>query len=160
MTFQIAKRRFYIKTVKTVSPFFLNRNHRFYIELVRVQNDWRELYTSAFTYNLLISVNIYIEIVNEISILQDKFQLLFIGDSTNRGMMYELMETLNTSLTSWDKTHNIKRYEMLNQRRTVTSFSYYPQFWLPVQERPVFDKSLYRLIKRYCTLFNWCVYSS
>ncbi len=36
------------------------------------------------------------------------FQILFIGDSTNRGMMHYVMEQVNDSLTEWDKTHHIK----------------------------------------------------
>ncbi|XP_072025253.1 LOW QUALITY PROTEIN: cadherin-like and PC-esterase domain-containing protein 1 [Amphiura filiformis] len=73
--------------------------------------------------------------------------LLFIGDSTNRGIMYYIMEQLNGTLTEWDKTHNIKVYSNLNNNQTSVSFAYYPQFWLPAGERPVFDKALYELLK-------------
>lgn len=74
------------------------------------------------------------------------FQLLFIGDSTNRGMMHYIMEQLNGSLSACDKTHHIRVYSSLNQGHTTLSFAYYPQFWLAAPERPVFDKTLYQLL--------------
>ena len=76
------------------------------------------------------------------------FQILFIGDSTNRGIMHYVMEQANDSLTEWDKTHNIKIYNNINHEQTTVSFAYYPQFWLPANQRPVFDKALYQLIKK------------
>lgn len=76
------------------------------------------------------------------------FQLLFIGDSTNRGMMHYLIERLNGTLSEWDKTHDIRLYDNINNKRTMVSFAYYPQFWLPTNQRPVFDKALYQLIQR------------
>ncbi|UYV69691.1 CPED1 [Cordylochernes scorpioides] len=81
-------------------------------------------------------------------------KLLFVGDSTNRGMMHYLMERLNGSLTSSDKTHHIRLYPDLNRGRTFIGFSYYPQFWLPTNQRPVFDKALYQLIQRSRPLAN------
>ena len=80
------------------------------------------------------------------------FQVLFIGDSTNRGIMHYLMEELNGTLTEWDKTHHIKLYTNINHNHTSISFAYYPQFWLPAAQRPVFDKTLYKLIRRYVKL--------
>ncbi len=58
------------------------------------------------------------------------------------------MEQANDSLTEWDKTHNIKVYNNLNGEQTSMSFVYYPQFWLPANQRPVFDKALYQLIQK------------
>ncbi|KAI8483518.1 Cadherin-like and PC-esterase [Branchiostoma belcheri] len=81
-------------------------------------------------------------------------KVLFIGDSTNRGMMYYLMEQVNGTLTEWDKTHNIKVYDNLNNNRTSVSFAYYPQFWLQANHRPVFDKALYQLMRRSLPLTN------
>lgn len=63
-------------------------------------------------------------------------------------MMHYLMEQANDSLTEWDKTHNIKVYTNLNMDQTSVSFAYYPQFWLPANQRPVFDKALYQLLKK------------
>ncbi|XP_041457826.1 cadherin-like and PC-esterase domain-containing protein 1 isoform X1 [Lytechinus variegatus] len=74
-------------------------------------------------------------------------KLLFIGDSTNRGIMYYLMERMNSSLYQWDKTHDTKLYTDLNDKQTSASFSYYPQFWLPVNERPVFEKTFNHLLR-------------
>ena len=74
--------------------------------------------------------------------------MLFIGDSTNRGMMHYLMEQINDTLTEWDKTHDIKVYLNLNEQRTSVSFTYYPQFWLPTSQRPMFDTALYQLLKQ------------
>ncbi|KAH9381218.1 hypothetical protein HPB48_019859 [Haemaphysalis longicornis] len=75
-------------------------------------------------------------------------KLLFIGDSTNRGMMHYVMERLNGSLQHWDKTHDLRLYANLNRGETSVAFAYYPQFWLPTSQRPVFDKALYQLIER------------
>ncbi|XP_013411217.1 cadherin-like and PC-esterase domain-containing protein 1 [Lingula anatina] len=77
-----------------------------------------------------------------------KKKLMFIGDSTNRGMMHYIMEQINGSLSEWDKTHNIKVYSNINNNSTMVSFAYYPQFWLPTARRPVFEKALYQLFKR------------
>ncbi|XP_071784213.1 cadherin-like and PC-esterase domain-containing protein 1 [Asterias amurensis] len=81
-------------------------------------------------------------------------KILFIGDSTNRGIMYYLMEKLNGTLTEWDKTHDIKVYKNLNNNQTTVSFAYYPQFWLTASDRPVFDKALYQLIRQSMPLEN------
>lgn len=84
-------------------------------------------------------------------------QVLFIGDSTNRGMMYYLMERVNTTLEDWDKAHDTIIYHNLNQGRTIASYSYYPQFWLPKAQRPTFQRALEQLIERY-SMRVWCVY--
>lgn len=81
-------------------------------------------------------------------------KLLFIGDSTNRGMMHYLMERVNGSLMEWDKTHDIRIVSNLNEGKTSVAFAYYPQFWLPSDQRPVFDKALYQLIQRSRPLDN------
>ncbi|XP_070558831.1 cadherin-like and PC-esterase domain-containing protein 1 [Ptychodera flava] len=81
-------------------------------------------------------------------------KVLFIGDSTNRGMMYYLMEQVNGTLMQWDKTHNIKVYTNVNNNQTLVSFAYYPQFWLPANQRPVFDKALYQLLRKTLPLEN------
>ncbi|CAH3035947.1 unnamed protein product [Porites lobata] len=82
-------------------------------------------------------------------------KILFVGDSTNRGIMYYLMEKLNGSLRKWEKTHTMKIYsDELNGRRTSVSFAYYPQFWLAENKRPVFVKALYQLIARFLPLEN------
>lgn len=82
-------------------------------------------------------------------------KILFVGDSTNRGIMYYLMEKLNGSLRKWEKTHSMKIYsDELNGGRTSVSFAYYPQFWLPENKRPVFVKALYQLIARFLPLQN------
>lgn len=75
-------------------------------------------------------------------------QVLFIGDSTNRGMMYYLMERVNTTLEDWDKAHDTIVYHNLNQGRTIVSYSYYPQFWLPKSQRPTFQRALQQLLER------------
>lgn len=62
--------------------------------------------------------------------------------------MHYLIEKLNGTLTEWDKTHDIRLYHNVNNQSTMVSFAYYPQFWLPTNQRPVFDKALYQLIQR------------
>lgn len=74
-------------------------------------------------------------------------KVLFIGDSTNRGIMHYILEKINGSLSEWDKTHNLKLYKSINSNHTDLSFSYYPQFWLPNNHRPAFDKAIFQLIK-------------
>lgn len=74
-------------------------------------------------------------------------KVLFIGDSTNRGIMHYILEKINGSLSEWDKTHNLKLYKSINGNHTDLSFSYYPQFWLPTNHRPAFDKAIFQLIK-------------
>ncbi|XP_052410955.1 cadherin-like and PC-esterase domain-containing protein 1 isoform X2 [Carassius gibelio] len=81
-------------------------------------------------------------------------RVLFIGDSTNRGMMYYLMERVNTTLEDWDKAHDTIVYHNLNQGRTIVSYSYYPQFWLPKAQRPTFQRALQQLLERSQPLEN------
>ncbi|UYV65347.1 CPED1 [Cordylochernes scorpioides] len=75
-----------------------------------------------------------------------KVIILFLGDSTNRGMMHYVMERMNGSLRAWDKTHGLRVWRDLNAGRTVVAFAYYPRFWLP--RRPLLDKTLYQLVRR------------
>eukprot|EP00062_Callorhinchus_milii_P019195 gi/632973461/ref/XP_007903166.1/ PREDICTED: cadherin-like and PC-esterase domain-containing protein 1 isoform X2 [Callorhinchus milii] len=79
---------------------------------------------------------------------------LFIGDSTNRGMMYYLMEKVNETLLEWDKAHDMKFYYNLNGGKTFASYVYYPQFWLSLDRRPTFEKALEHLIDRSRPLEN------
>ncbi|KAK7493631.1 hypothetical protein BaRGS_00015143 [Batillaria attramentaria] len=81
-------------------------------------------------------------------------KVLFIGDSTNRGILHYLLQRVNGSLQVWDKTHHLRVYPALNNNSTLFSFAYYPQFWLPAQHRPVFDKALYQLIRKTLPLDN------
>ncbi|XP_030633124.1 cadherin-like and PC-esterase domain-containing protein 1 [Chanos chanos] len=85
--------------------------------------------------------------------MMDK-KVLFIGDSTNRGMMYYLMERVNTTLEDWDKAHDTIIYHNLNQGRTLISYTYYPQFWLHRTQRPTFERALLELIERSRPLEN------
>ncbi|XP_062861259.1 cadherin-like and PC-esterase domain-containing protein 1 [Trichomycterus rosablanca] len=85
--------------------------------------------------------------------MMDK-KVLFIGDSTNRGMMYYLMERVNTTLEYWDKAHDVIQYDSLNHGRTLISYSYYPQFWLHRSQRPTFQQALEQLIQRSRPLEN------
>ncbi|XP_077329458.1 cadherin-like and PC-esterase domain-containing protein 1 [Lithobates pipiens] len=81
-------------------------------------------------------------------------KILFIGDSTNRGMMYYLMERINGSLQEWQKTHSIKLFDNINYGKTNISYSYYPQFWIDVKQRPIFEEALEQLIERSHPLKN------
>ncbi|GCB75540.1 hypothetical protein scyTo_0020369 [Scyliorhinus torazame] len=81
-------------------------------------------------------------------------RVLFIGDSTNRGMMYYLMEEVNETLQEWDKAHDTKFYSNLNGGKTITSYAYYPQFWLSLNQRPTFERTLEQLIQRSQPLEN------
>ncbi|GFO27706.1 cadherin-like and pc-esterase domain-containing protein 1 [Plakobranchus ocellatus] len=79
-------------------------------------------------------------------------QVLFIGDSTNRGIMNYITKRLNETLLEWDKTHTVRVYSGLNQGRTVFGFAYYPQFWLNADQRPPFDVAFAKLRDRSKTL--------
>ncbi|XP_072509006.1 cadherin-like and PC-esterase domain-containing protein 1 isoform X2 [Notamacropus eugenii] len=81
-------------------------------------------------------------------------KILFIGDSTNRGIMYYLIERLNETLQEWQKVHSIKSYYNVNNGRTFISYSYYPQFWIGVSQRPTFEKALEQLLQRSHPLEN------
>jgi len=81
------------------------------------------------------------------------WQILFIGDSTNRGIAHYVTERLNGSLTEWDRTHDTRVYGNINAGRTVVSYAYYPQFWVAPDRRPLFEASFLQLLKTYV---NWC----
>ncbi|KAM6302133.1 cadherin-like and PC-esterase domain-containing protein 1 [Podargus strigoides] len=81
-------------------------------------------------------------------------RILFIGDSTNRGMMYYLIERVNKTLQEWQKTHDVKSYHNINEGKTFISYSYYPQFWMNANQRPTFEKALEQLLQRSRPLEN------
>ncbi|XP_010168041.2 cadherin-like and PC-esterase domain-containing protein 1, partial [Antrostomus carolinensis] len=81
-------------------------------------------------------------------------RILFIGDSTNRGMMYYLIERANKTLQEWQKTHDVKCYHNINEGKTFISYSYYPQFWMNANQRPTFEKALEQLLQRSRPLEN------
>ncbi|NXM72821.1 CPED1 protein, partial [Serilophus lunatus] len=81
-------------------------------------------------------------------------RILFIGDSTNRGMMYYLIERVNKTLQEWQKTHDVKCYHNINEGKTFISYSYYPQFWMNANRRPTFEKALEQLLQRSRPLEN------
>ncbi|XP_056281232.1 cadherin-like and PC-esterase domain-containing protein 1 [Pseudoliparis swirei] len=81
-------------------------------------------------------------------------KVLFLGDSTNRGMMFFLVERLNSSLGVWVRAHDTLVYRDLNRGRTLVSYSYYPQFWLDQDQRPTFKQALLQLIDRSRPLVN------
>ncbi|XP_028307411.1 cadherin-like and PC-esterase domain-containing protein 1 isoform X2 [Gouania willdenowi] len=85
--------------------------------------------------------------------LRDR-KVLFIGDSTNRGMMYFLMERLNSSLEDWSKVHHTLVHRNLNGGRSLVSYSYHPQFWLEKERRPTFRQALLKLLHRSFPLEN------
>ncbi|XP_077791990.1 cadherin-like and PC-esterase domain-containing protein 1 isoform X3 [Podarcis muralis] len=81
-------------------------------------------------------------------------KVLFIGDSTNRGMMYYLIERVNETLQEWQKAHDMKFYHNVNNGDTFISYSYYPQFWIDVRQRPTFEEALEQLLLRSQPLEN------
>lgn len=70
------------------------------------------------------------------------------GDSTNRGVMYYIMEKINDTLQRWHKSHDLDLYEDLNGGRTSAGFSYYPKYWLATDVRPTLEDSLLKLVNR------------
>ncbi|XP_008062070.1 cadherin-like and PC-esterase domain-containing protein 1 [Carlito syrichta] len=81
-------------------------------------------------------------------------KIIFIGDSTNRGIMYYLIERLNETLQEWQKVHGTKFYHNVNGGKTLISYSYYPQFWISASLRPTFEKALEHLLQRSRPLEN------
>uniref|UniRef100_A0A8C3T9B2 Cadherin like and PC-esterase domain containing 1 n=1 Tax=Chelydra serpentina TaxID=8475 RepID=A0A8C3T9B2_CHESE len=81
-------------------------------------------------------------------------KVLFIGDSTNRGIMYYLIERVNETLQEWQKAHDVKIYHNINDGKTFISYSYYPQFWININHRPTFEKALEQLLQRSHPLEN------
>lgn len=81
-------------------------------------------------------------------------KILFIGDSTNRGIMYYLIERVNETLQEWQKVHGTKLYHNVNSGKTLISYSYYPQFWISPSLRPTFEKALEHLLQRSRPLEN------
>ncbi|XP_058153260.1 cadherin-like and PC-esterase domain-containing protein 1 isoform X3 [Dasypus novemcinctus] len=81
-------------------------------------------------------------------------KILFIGDSTNRGIMYYLIERLNETLQEWQKVHGTKFYHNVNGGKTLIGYSYYPQFWISPSLRPTFEKALEHLLQRSHPLEN------
>ncbi|XP_075456054.1 cadherin-like and PC-esterase domain-containing protein 1 isoform X2 [Ascaphus truei] len=81
-------------------------------------------------------------------------KILFIGDSTNRGIMYYLIERVNETLQQWQKCHAMKFYNNVNNGKTFISYSYYPQFWIDASKRPSFENALEQLIERSHPLEN------
>nr|XP_036879319.1 cadherin-like and PC-esterase domain-containing protein 1 isoform X6 [Manis javanica] len=77
-----------------------------------------------------------------------QLMILFIGDSTNRGIMYYLIERLNDTLQEWQKAHGTKVYHNINGGKTLISYSYYPQFWISPSLRPTFEQALEHLLQR------------
>ncbi|KAL7982686.1 hypothetical protein Chor_010284 [Crotalus horridus] len=84
----------------------------------------------------------------------ERKKVLFIGDSTNRGMMYYLIERVNDTLQEWQKAHGMKFYHNVNNGSTFISYSYYPQFWISVSQRPTFEEALEQLLLRSQPLEN------
>ncbi|XP_019753011.1 cadherin-like and PC-esterase domain-containing protein 1 [Hippocampus comes] len=81
-------------------------------------------------------------------------KVLFLGDSTNRGMMYFLTERLNRSLAAWERSHGTLLYRDVNGGRTPVAYSYYPRFWLERGRRPTFGQALTGLLRRSRPLVN------
>jgi hypothetical protein len=73
-------------------------------------------------------------------------QIWFLGDSTNRGIMHSMIQQLNGSLYSAEKTHSMRFYNRLGSSASVdVGFAYYPQFWLHDQS-PTLEQVLQDMI--------------
>nr|XP_020662991.1 cadherin-like and PC-esterase domain-containing protein 1 [Pogona vitticeps] len=90
----------------------------------------------------------------ELQLCVESKKVLFIGDSTNRGMMYYLIERVNETLQEWQKAHDMKFYHNVNNGNTFISYSYYPQFWISIHQRPTFEEALKQLLVRSQPLEN------
>ncbi|XP_065828836.1 cadherin-like and PC-esterase domain-containing protein 1 isoform X2 [Oscarella lobularis] len=80
-------------------------------------------------------------------------KVLFLGDSTLRGMMYYMIEKINGTLSYWDKSHTAVAFKDIMGPKSVT-FTYFPPFWLPEDKQPVLEKVLYDLLHSNIPLAN------
>ncbi|XP_062520899.1 uncharacterized protein LOC134195829 isoform X2 [Corticium candelabrum] len=80
-------------------------------------------------------------------------KVMVIGDSLVRGIMYYMLEQLNGTLNHWSKSHGAITYAHVGDGMSFT-FTYYPQFWLPINKRPVFERSLYSMLRKQLPLRN------
>lgn len=90
----------------------------------------------------------------EESALQSKFTgktLLFFGDSTIRGIMYYMIERINSTLQAWEMSHGTLVYTNINGGSTRMCFVYYPQFWLPLEQR---NNTLAKMLQMFSPLHN------
>lgn len=55
--------------------------------------------------------------------------IVTIGDSTIRGVLYYIIEKINSTLERWEKTHETTYFDNINDNKTIATFAYYPQFW-------------------------------
>ncbi|XP_077194511.1 cadherin-like and PC-esterase domain-containing protein 1 isoform X2 [Paroedura picta] len=110
--------------------------------------DWRQITWQPH--------NCQYPVINKLELQQclESKKVLFIGDSTNRGMMYYLIERVNKTLQEWQKAHDMKFYHNINSRSTFISYSYYPQFWITGTQRPTFEEALEQLLHRSQPLKN------
>uniref|UniRef100_A0A1I8IR31 RNase H domain-containing protein n=1 Tax=Macrostomum lignano TaxID=282301 RepID=A0A1I8IR31_9PLAT len=72
-------------------------------------------------------------------------QVVFLGDSTLRGLMFSLFHIANGSLNRWEKSHDTLTL-MDRDGRSRMDFSYYPQFWLPGSRATGFRETLRRIL--------------
>ncbi|KAG8439823.1 hypothetical protein GDO86_005839 [Hymenochirus boettgeri] len=103
--------------------------------------DWRAITWYTYTCHHAILLE------SELQHCMQQRKLLFIGDSTNRGIMHYLIERVNKTLQEWQKSHAMKFYN-INNGTTAIGYSYYPQFWIEASHRPTFENALVQLIKR------------
>jgi len=72
-------------------------------------------------------------------------KLIFVGDSTNRGLMDTVVQQLNGAVLSSEKLHGFHR-QVANGNLTAVTFEYYPKFWL--QHRTSFTQTLIETLRR------------
>ncbi|XP_064476026.1 cadherin-like and PC-esterase domain-containing protein 1 isoform X2 [Ornithodoros turicata] len=75
-------------------------------------------------------------------------KLLFVGDSTNRGIMYYTVRRLNGTLTQWEQSHGHLDMRNINGGTTAVGFAYYPRFWMSPDKMPSLVDTLRQLVER------------
>ncbi|XP_057373331.1 cadherin-like and PC-esterase domain-containing protein 1 [Daphnia carinata] len=75
-------------------------------------------------------------------------KLIFVGDSTNRGMMESLLERLDGWLTTSDRTkwHGYRHRLANTGGQTQFDFDYYPKFWM--SSRTSLEQTLTHMLRR------------
>ncbi|XP_065569082.1 cadherin-like and PC-esterase domain-containing protein 1 [Artemia franciscana] len=74
--------------------------------------------------------------------------VLFLGDSTLRGMVHRIIQMANKTLATDEKLHEYHIFRNVNENRTFIAFNYYPIFWKKQNTQKSFMEAL-RLLFRF-----------
>ena len=126
---------FKIKLVKAKVRFYSKIN----ISNYKIHFNLEGKYFNATYKCIFIKICVYINTFKSL-------KLLFLGDSTNRGVMHTILEKLSGNLHKIEKIHAFKQFKNIQESGTDVGFMYYPRFWM---QNISFETSLEESISRY-----------